>query len=147
MGWTSSFFMLIGRLLLAAIFLISAYNKVVFYDATAVYMASKGLPMVPLLLTLSIIIEFVGGLSLVLGYKIRALAVLLIIYLIPVTLTMHDFWMMPDPMQMQNNMYHFLKNLAIMGGLLYVASVGAGYLGIDRCGYACRKEAKVDDSK
>jgi putative oxidoreductase len=143
MGWTSSFFMLIGRLLLAAIFLISAYNKVMNYDGTVAYMTSKGLPMVPLLLGLSILIEFLGGLSLVIGYKIRAFAVLLMLYLIPLTLTMHDFWMVQDPLLKQDQMYHFLKNLAIMGGLLYVASAGAGYLGFDRCGYACRKDKEV----
>lgn len=140
MGWTSSFFMLIGRLLMAPVFLLSAYAKVVDYDATAAYMASKGLPMVPLLLGLSIVIEFIGGLSLIFGYKVRALAVILILYLIPVTLTMHDFWMMQDTMQSQNNMYHFFKNLTIIGGLLYVAATGAGYLGFDRCGYACKKD-------
>lgn len=139
MGWTSSFFMLIGRLLIAAIFLLSAYLKVVNYDGTEAYMASKGLPMVPLLLGLSIVIEFVGGLSLVFGYKARALAVVLILYLIPVTLMMHDFWMIQDPMQSQNNMYHFFKNLAIMGGLLYVMTAGSGYFGFDRC-YICKKE-------
>lgn len=139
MTWTASFFMLIGRLLMAPIFLLSAYSKVANFDATAAYMASKGLPMVQLLLGLSIVIELVGGLSLILGYKVRALAVLLILYLIPVTLTMHDFWMMQDSMQSQNNMYHFFKNLTIMGGLLYVAAIGSGCLG---CDYCCSKKEK-----
>lgn len=132
MGWTTSFFMLIGRLLIAILFFVAVYGKVMNYDGTAEYMASKGLPMVPLLLALSILIEFVGGLSLVFGYKVRWMSIILILYLIPVTLIMHDFWMMQDPVQIQNNMFHFFKNLAIMGGLLYIASRGAGLIGFDR---------------
>jgi len=144
MGWASSFLMLIGRWLMAAIFLFSAYGKVMNYDGTAAYMTTKGLPMVPLLLGLSIVIEFLGGLSLVFGYKVRALSILLVLFLIPVTLTMHNFWTMTDPLQMQDNMYHFFKNLAIMGGLLYVAATGAGYIGCDRCSSgSCRKDIDV----
>lgn len=142
-GWRSSFFMLIGRILMAAIFLLSAYEKVMNYNATEAYMTSKGLPVVPLLLVLSIIIEFIGGLSLLIGYKVRALSIILILYLIPVTLIMHDFWMMSDLMQRKDNMYHFFKNLAIMGGLLYVASSGAGFFSFDRCRYTCKKEMVV----
>lgn len=140
MGWTSSFFMFIGRLLMAAIFLFSAYGKLMNFDGASAYMASKSLPIIPLLLGLSIVIEFVGGLSLIFGYKVRALAAILILYLIPVTFLMHDFWMTQDPMQSQNEMYHFFKNLAIIGGLLYVVSTGAGYLGFDRCYSVCKKE-------
>lgn len=140
MRWISSFFMLIARLLIAALFLSAAYGKVTHYDATAAYMASKGLPMIPLLLGLSIVIEVVGGLSLVFGYKIRALAIILILYLIPLTFVMHEFWMNSDPMQRQNEMYHFQKNLAIIGGLLYVVSCGAGYLGFDHLGHRHKKE-------
>ncbi len=144
MGWTSSFFMFVGRLLIAALFLLSAYGKIVGYSATEAYMASKGLPMIPLLLGLSIVIEIVGGLSLVFGYKIRTMAIILILYLIPVTLTMHDFWMIQDPLQNQLQMYHFFGNLAIMGGLLYVAALGAGYIGFDRC---CSRKSEVVEKK
>lgn len=147
MGWTSSFFMLIGRILLSAIFLISAYIKVTNYDTEVAYMASKNIPMIPLLLGLSIVIEFVGGLALLLGYKTRALATVLILYLIPVTLVMHDFWMTPDPQAMQNQFFHFLKNIAIIGGLLYVASTGAGRLSCDRCGAYCSRKETVEVKK
>lgn len=143
MGWTISFFMLIGRFLLAAIFLISAYGKVMNYDSTAAYMASKGLPMIPLLLGLSILIEFVGGLSLVFGYKTRALATLLILYLIPVTLIMHDFWMIENPLLREDNLIHFLKNLAIIGGLFYVAATGPGHIALDRFRTRHKKEMVV----
>lgn len=143
MGWTSSFVMLIGRFLMGSLFLFTAYGKVMHYDATATYMSSIGLPVVPLLLGLAIVVEFIGGLSLIFGYKIRVLSIILVLFLIPVTLVMHDFWMDTDPVQKQENMYHFFKNLAIMGGLLYMTATGAGYLGCDRCSSHCQKDAAV----
>jgi putative oxidoreductase len=141
MGWASSFFMLIGRLLIATLLLLSVYNKVTNYDGTVAYMASKGLPMIPLLLGLSIVIEFIGGLSLVFGYKVRIISIIVILYLIPVSLIMHDFWMINDPMQKQNQMYHFFKNLAIIGGLLYIAATGPGYFGFHK--HRHRKEEEI----
>ncbi len=143
MGWTTSFFMLIGRFLMAILFFVAVYGKVTNYDATASYMASKGLPMVPLLLGLSILIEFVGGLSLVFGYKVRWLSVILILYLIPVTLIMHDFWMMPDSVQRHDDMFHFFTNLAIIGGLLYIAARGAGFIGFDRGHIVHKKDVEI----
>lgn len=146
MAWTSSFFMFIGRLLLATLFLVAVYGKIMNYDATAAYMASKNLPMVPLLLGLTIIIESLGGLSLLLGYKVRFIAVILFLFLIPVTGLMHNFWDVQDPTMKQGELYNFLKNLGVMGGLLYVASCGAGYFGFDRC-YSCKKEGVVTEIK
>jgi putative oxidoreductase len=144
MCWSSSFFMLIGRLLLAVLFLVSVYGKVYGYDATVAYMASKNLPAIPLLLGLAIIIEFLGGLSLLLGYKVRFMAIILILYLIPVTYFMHNFWTAQDPHEQNMQMFHFLKNVAIIGGLFYVVANGAGYLGCDRCGNSCKKDETRD---
>lgn len=144
--WASSFFMFIGRLLLAALFLIAVAGKLMNYDATAAYMAVKNLPMIPLLLGLTIVIEAVGGLSLLFGYKVRFMATVLALYLIPVTLLMHDFWTVQEPMMKQIEMYNFLKNLGIIGGLLYVAACGAGHIGFDCCG-KCKKENGVAEIK
>lgn len=144
--WSSSFFMFIGRLLLATLFLVAVSGKLMNYDATAAYMTLKKLPMVPLLLILTIIIEAVGGLSLLLGYKVRYTAILLVLFLIPVTGLMHNFWTVQEPMMRQIEMYNFLKNLGVIGGLLYVAACGAGYLGLDCC-HSCKKEDIVTDIK
>lgn len=142
MGWMSSFLMLIGRLLLGGLFIFSFYGKVMEYDTTAAYMATKGLPFIPLLLGLAIVIELVGGLSLIFGYKIRAMALLLFLYLIPVTFFIHDFWNAQAPND-RIELINFIKNLGIMGGLLYVAATGAGFLGCDRCNHnhVCKVEA------
>lgn len=126
------FFMFIARLCIAAIFFAAAYYKFVFYDATFQYMASKNLPMIPILLVGAGIVELIGALSLVFGYKARAGAVLLMLFLIPTTYLFHDFWNM-EGADREINMLMFLKNIAIFGGLLYIASVGAGRWACDSC--------------
>jgi len=96
------------------------------YEGAAAYMAAKQLPMIPLLLYASALVEIVGGLSLLLGYKTRWGAILLALYLIPVTYLFHDFWNVAEAEAMKEQMIHFFSNLAIFGGLLYVICCGAG---------------------
>lgn len=122
---------LLGRILLVLLFLLSGYNKVAGFSQTAGYMASKGLPMIEVLLVLSILVELGGALMILLGWRARWGALALFLWMIPVTFIFHNFWAM-DPAQMQNQMNHFMKNLAIMGGLLYVMAYGSGPYSIDR---------------
>lgn len=123
--------MLFGRILIAIIFLVSGFGKVMQFDGTAAYMAAHGLPLVKLLLPLTILLELGGGLLLVLGLFVRPVAVLMFLFLIPVTLVFHPFWSAPaDQLQVQTIM--FLKNLAIMGGMLYIAAQGAGPLRLSK---------------
>ncbi len=120
-----------GRILLAVIFVMSGYGKIGGFEATAGYMASKGLPMAQLLLVLTILIELGGGLMLIVGYRTRLAAVALFLFLIPVTLVFHNFWVAPAAeVQMQTIM--FMKNLAIMGGMLYVTAFGPGRFSLDK---------------
>ncbi len=119
-----------GRILLSIIFLITGFWKLTGWAATAGYMASKGMPAVPVLLALAMVAELAGGLSLLLGFKARWGAALLMLYLIPVTLTMHNFWAV-EGMSQQIEMVNFLKNLAIMGGLALVVAHGAGPFSLD----------------
>lgn len=116
---------LIGRLLLAAIFILSGFNKIGGFEQTAGYMASKGLPMVQVLLALTIIIELGGGLMLAVGYHARWAAGIIFLFLIPVTLIFHPFWAVEAAKQ-QIDMIMFLKNIAIMGGMLYIVAYGSG---------------------
>jgi putative oxidoreductase len=125
MKTTSGTYFLAGRILLAAIFLISGLNKIMQPAATRGYMEQAGLPMAGLLLLLTILVEVGGGLSLLLGLYTRWGALLLFLFMIPTTLVFHRN--LSDP----NQMVHFLKNLAIMGGLLYVAEAGPGRISID----------------
>ena len=126
--------LLLGRCLLGLIFILSGSGKIAGFTATAGYMASKGLPLPEILLIPTILIELGGGLLLVLGYQTRWAALALFLFLIPVTLLFHDFWA-AAPDQVRNQMIHFEKNLAIMGGMLYVVFMGAGCYSLDA--YRC----------
>ena len=130
---------LLGRLLLAAIFLVSGYGKIGGFEATAGYMASKGLPMVQVLLALTILVELGGGLMLALGYRARLAALALFLFLIPVTLVFHNYWAAPAA-EAKMQMIMFMKNLAIMGGMLYIAAYGPGRYSL--CKNDCRCAAK-----
>jgi putative oxidoreductase len=116
---------LIGRILLAFIFILSGYSKIGGFQQTAGYMASKGLPMAQVLLVLTIIIELGGGLMLLLGWRARWAAVAFFLWLIPTTLVFHAFWGI-DAAQAQMQQIQFMKNLAIMGGMMYVMAFGSG---------------------
>jgi putative oxidoreductase len=93
-------------------------------------MTTHGMPAVPLLLGLATLAEIVCGLALLLGFQTRAASLLLFLYLIPTTLIFHNFWAEQRPEQ-QKQMINFLKNLAIMGGLLKFAAEGARGLSLD----------------
>lgn len=117
---------LIGRIMLALIFILAGWNKIGGFEGTAGYMASKGLPLPEVLLVLTIIIELGGGILLLIGWQARWAALAIFLFLIPVTLIFHPFWANPDEFNA------FFKNLAIMGGMLYVVSYGPGPLSPDK---------------
>ena len=121
----------LGRIFLALLFVVSGVGKITGYAGTAAYMASKGLPMVDVLLPLTIAVELGGGLLLALGWKARWAAAVLLLFLIPTTLIFHQFWGL-EPKLMQMQKIHFLKNVAIMGGMLMVLAIGAGAWSVDR---------------
>jgi len=120
---------LAGRILLALIFVISGYNKLVGFDGTVGYIASKGLPLPQLAAAAAITIELIGGILLVIGWQTRWAATAIFLFLIPTTLIFHPFWAVVAGKQME--MIQFMKNLCIMGGMLYVMAFGAGPLSVD----------------
>lgn len=119
-----------GRFLLALIFVFSGWGKIAGFAGAASYMAAKGMPWPQVLLPGAILIELGGGLALMLGWKARWAALAIFLFCIPTTLIFHDFWALP-PEQAQTQMINFLKNLALMGGLLYVVAFGPGALSVD----------------
>lgn len=125
---------LLGRILISLIFILSGWGKIGHFDQTLGFMASKGVPMTELALIVTIIIELGGGLMILLGWKTRLAAMIMFLWLIPVTLTIHNFWGAPAD-QMQNQLNHFLKNIAIMGAMVYLMVFGSGPLsfGKDHC--------------
>jgi len=121
---------LAGRILLALIFVISGYNKLVGFDGTVGYIASKGLPLPQLAAAAAIAIELVGGVLLVIGWQTRWAATAIFLFMIPTTLIFHAFWAAPAA-NLQMETIQFMKNLCIMGGMLYVMAFGAGPLSVD----------------
>ncbi len=121
---------LAGRILLALIFIISGYGKIGAFAGTAGYMASKGLPMVAVLLPLTILIELGGGLLIAIGWKARWAAAVIFLFLIPVTLVFHNPVGL-DAAQAQQQMINLLKNVSIMGGMLGLFAFGPGGFSFD----------------
>jgi len=111
---------LVGRILMALIFILSGIGKFANPAMMAAFMKMNGVPLVKPLLYLSAIIEVGGGALLLIGFQHRWIALLLFLFLIPVTIMMH---LIPGG---QMNQIEVMKNLAIMGGLLIVATRGAG---------------------
>jgi putative oxidoreductase len=95
------------------------------------YGASQGVPIPSILVPLSGLMAFLGALSIILGYKAKIGAWLIILFLIPITFMMHKFWTISDPMQMQMQMSMFMKNLSMLGGAFIIAYFGSGPLSLD----------------
>jgi putative oxidoreductase len=121
---------LVARILIGQIFLLSGVMKVMDPAGTAEQMAGRGMFWVPFFLWSAAAVELGGGLSLLLGYKARLGALALFLFLIPVTLTFHNWWTYPSEEQ-KVQMLFFLHNLTLMGGLLLVLTIGPGPLSID----------------
>ena len=116
---------LVGRVLLASIFVISGFGKITGFAGTSGYIASKGLPLPDLLTIGTIAVEVLGGAMVMVGWKARWGAAALIVFTALATILFHNFWDVP-PDQVQNQTINFMKNISIMGGLLYVVSFGSG---------------------
>lgn len=112
-----------GRVLLSLIFVGAGLSKIGEWPNTAAVMAAKGLPAVPVLLAVTTALEVGGGLAVLSGVGARVAAFALALYLVPVTLTFHDFWRY-EGAEHQLQQVNFMKNLAIMGGLLVLAGRG-----------------------
>ncbi len=121
---------LIGRLLIAAIFVFSGFGKITGFEGTVGYIASKGLPLPQLGAGLAIIVELGGGILLILGWKTRWAAAAMMIFTVAAALIFHNFWA-AAPDAAQNQMIHFMKNIAMAGGLVYVVVFGSGPLSVD----------------
>jgi putative oxidoreductase len=119
----------LGRLLFALIFISSSFGH--FNEHTIAFAASKGLPLASLLVPLSGIIELAGGLSILFGFRPKIGAWLLVLFLVPVTLTFHQFWTVADPMARQMEFAAFLKNISMLGGALVITQFGAGEFSLD----------------
>jgi putative oxidoreductase len=118
-----------GRQLFSVIFIIASAGH--FSPPTIAAAAAHGVPLPGLLVPLSGIIALAGGLSILLGFQTRVGAWLLVIFLVPVTVMMHNFWSVSDPMTHQIERAMFLKNVTMLGGALVISYFGADPLSLD----------------
>ncbi len=119
----------LGRLLYSAIFLMTVFGH--FSAGYVGYAAQAGLPAPGLLVPLSGVIAILGGLSITLGYKAKIGGWLIALVLVPVTLKMHAFWAVPDPMMHGIQLAMFWKNVSMLGAALLITHFGAGPLSLD----------------
>jgi putative oxidoreductase len=121
---------LLGRILLSSVFILSGISKITGFAMEKGYIEARHLPLPAVALTIAMIIELAGGLAVLVGLFARFTAWILFLYLIPTTFLFHNFWTMSG-VEYYDNMVHFEKNLAIMGGLLLLAAFGAGAFSVD----------------
>ena len=119
----------LGRFLFTLIFLASGLRH--FSMQTIAFAASLGVPLASIAVLFSGILAFVGGLSILLGYRAKLGAWLIVLFLVPVTLMMHRFWGISDPMRAQTQIIMFMKNVSMLGGALVISQLGAGPLSFD----------------
>ena len=121
---------LLGRVLVALIFVLSGIGKITGFEDTVSYIASMGLPLPQLGAVAAIIVEVGGGLMVVVGWRARWAAAAMLVFTALAAVLFHGFWAVPSD-QVLNTMVHFMKNLSIMGGLLYIVVHGSGPLSLD----------------
>lgn len=119
MNNVSNKFYPVGRALIGVLFAVSGINKILGFSYVSGWMASSGLPMADLLLAVTIALEVGGGLLLITGIQAGLAAAALALFLVPVTAIFHAFWS-ADAAGFQGQLTHFLKNVAVFGGLLMV---------------------------
>ena len=120
---------LLGRLFFVAIFLLTVASQ--FSSSTIAYAASQGVPLASIAVPFAGVVSLLGGLSILLGYRARIGAWLIVLFLVPVTLTLHKFWTVSDPAMHQLQFVNFMKNLSMLGGALLISQVGSGPWSLD----------------
>ncbi|MBI4521932.1 MAG: DoxX family protein [Gemmatimonadetes bacterium] len=120
---------LVGRALLVAIFLMAGLTH--FSQQTIAYAEQQGVPWAGFLVPASGLLAAAGALSILVGYKAKLGAWLLVLFLVPVTVTMHNFWAVEDPLLAAMQQAMFFKNLSMLGGALLIAHHGAGPVSLD----------------
>jgi putative oxidoreductase len=113
------------------IFVISAIGKLQDWQGSLEMIRAKGLPAPDVLLSVAVGLELVGGILVILGLYARWGALALLLFIVPVTLIMHNFWTLDEGERRMGEMAHFFKNLALTGAIIFVLAMGAGPFSID----------------
>jgi len=119
----------LGRFFFALIFLMAGANH--FSKQSIGYAVSAGVPLASIAVPFSGVLAIAGGLSILLGYRAKLGGWLIVLFLVPVTLMMHKFWLVQDPMMAQIQMILFMKNVSMLGAALLISQFGAGPFSLD----------------
>ncbi len=121
---------LLGRILLALLFIPAGVGKLTGFAGTVAYTASAGVPLPQVAVALALVVEIVGGLALLLGWQTRWAALALALFTLVASFFFHKFWALPaEQAGMQQLLFY--KNIAVAGGLFAFAAFGAGALSVD----------------
>jgi putative oxidoreductase len=130
-GSVGDLLVLVGRIAVAQIYVVSGFGKLMGLSAFAASLARNGVPMPEVLAPIGAVVEFFGGLAVLLGFKTRWSAALILLFTIVATFIGHRYWDVVDPLLRRNQQTHFYKNVTIMGGLLFLIVTGGGRFSID----------------
>jgi putative oxidoreductase len=122
---------LLGRILIAYLFVPAGWSKIGNFGGTSGYIASKGLPLPDVGAAIAVAVELVAGLMLLVGWKTRWAALLLAVFTLAASVFFHAYWAVPADQQMMQRLM-FNKNVAIVGGLLLLYAFGPGRLAVER---------------
>lgn len=123
--------LLAGRVLMGVYFILPAITKITDFEGTSEYMAAHNVPLIPVLLVITIIIQLGAGGALIVGFKGKYAAFLLAGLTIVITLFMHNFWGYDEGLERAHELQNFFKNMGITAGLLMVAGLGTGRFSVD----------------
>ena len=121
---------LVGRLLLALLFLPAGIGKITGFAGTVGYIGSVGLPLPALGAVIAIVVEIVGGVALIAGFGTRIAALILALFTLAASFFFHAYWAVPADQQFVTQLL-FMKNIAVVGGLLTLSAWGAGAWSMD----------------
>ena len=119
----------VGRILFSLIFITAVFSH--FSSGAIAAASAHGVPLATLAVPAAGILAFLGGVSILLGYRARFGAFLVLVFLVPVTLIMHKFWGIADAQQAMMQKANFMKNVSLMGGALMIMYYGSGPASLD----------------
>ena len=124
--------LLTGRGLLGLYFILPAISKITNFEGMSAYMAEHNVPLIPVLLVLTIIIQLAAGSALIIGFQGKWAAFVLAGLTLAISLFMHNFWDYPEGTEQAHELQNFVKNMAVMAGLLIVTAIGTGRFSLSR---------------
>jgi putative oxidoreductase len=124
-------FLLAGRFLLGLYFILPGVQKITNYEGMSQYMAKHSVPMIEFLLPLTIFLQILGGIAIIIGFKGKIAAFILAGLTLVISIFMHNFWNLPAGSDVAHETQNFVKNMAIMAGLLVLAARGCGPWSLD----------------